>query len=140
YRIRAIDAGRARSAGVRARCVRAGAGEGLARRRPAERDPHSGSHDETQGTRLKRALLVPLLGTLLLLCGGCSPFFAIRASYEEAKILSRRQSITRMIADPAVPVGQRAKLQLVLSVRDFADESLGLDAGESYTTFSQLDS
>jgi predicted aminopeptidase len=45
-----------------------------------------------------------------------------------------------MIADPSVPVDQRAKLQLVLAVRDFAAESLGLDAGESYTTFSQLDS
>lgn len=89
---------------------------------------------------MKIAFRTPLLVGLLLLAGGCSPFFAIRASYEEAKILSRRQSITRMIADPGVPVGQRAKLQLVLSVRDFAAESLGLNAGESYTTFSQLDS
>lgn len=80
------------------------------------------------------------LGALLLVLGGCSPVFAIRAGWAEATILSRRQSIARMIADPSVPAERRAKLQLVIGARDFADEVLNLAAGESYTTFSQLDS
>jgi len=80
------------------------------------------------------------LGALLLALGGCSPIFAIRAGWAEAKILSRRQSITRLIADPSVPDERRAKLQLVLGARDFAADVLKLDAAESYTTFSQLDS
>jgi predicted aminopeptidase len=78
--------------------------------------------------------------SLLVLVGGCSPLFAIRASYEEVKILSRRQSIARLVANPGVPHERRAKLQLVLAVRDFAADSLELNAGDSYTTFSQLDS
>lgn len=82
-------------------------------------------------------LLLVLAGMTL---SGCSPFFALRAGYEEAKILSRRQSIARLVEDPRVPAERRAKLDLVLSVRDFAADSLDLAAGDSYTTFSQLDS
>ena len=70
----------------------------------------------------------------------CSPIFVLRAGYEEAKILSRRQPIARMVEDTTVPAQQREKLRLVLDVRDFAADSLGLNAGDSYTAFSQLDS
>jgi len=77
---------------------------------------------------------------LLLSSGGCSPIFLLRASYEEAKILSRRQPIERLVADRRIPEEQRGKLELVLRVRDFAADSLRLNAGDSYTTFSQLDS
>src|SRR5690606_22828060 len=56
------------------------------------------------------------------------------------KILSRRQSISRLVDDPAVPEARREKLALVLAVRDFAVDSLRLRAEDSYTTFSQLDS
>ncbi|MDR0786591.1 MAG: aminopeptidase [Gemmatimonadota bacterium] len=88
----------------------------------------------------KRPASLFWIGTLLLVLGGCSPVFAIRAGWAEVKILSRRQPIARLIADPGLPAGRRAKLQLVLSARDFAADELGLDAARSYTTFSQLDS
>jgi predicted aminopeptidase len=82
-----------------------------------------------------------LAGALLLLgLAGCSPFFVLRAGYEEVRILSRRQSIARLVDDPRTPEERRAKLQLVLAVRDFAADSLELNAGKSYTAFSQLDS
>src|SRR5690606_23367060 len=71
---------------------------------------------------------------------GCSPLFVIRAGYEEVKILSRRQSIARLVADPDVPRERREKLELVVQARDFAADSLQLNAGDSYTTFSQLNS
>jgi predicted aminopeptidase len=64
----------------------------------------------------------------------------IRAGYEEAKILSRRQPIQKLVDDPRTPPERRAKLALVLQARTFADRTLGLAAGKSYTTFSQLDS
>lgn len=76
----------------------------------------------------------------MLSLAGCSPLFLLRASYEEIKILTRREPIARLVQDPDVPEERRDKLELVLSVRDFAADSLGLDVEESYTTFSQLDS
>jgi predicted aminopeptidase len=87
--------------------------------------------------RFARVLAV---GLLALQAASCSPIFVLRAGYEEVKILSRRQPITRLVQDPRVPEEQREKLQLVLAVRDFAADSLELAVGDSYTTFSQLDS
>lgn len=78
---------------------------------------------------------------LLLLCvTACSPIYVLRAGYEEAKILSRRKSIAGLVADTTTPPVRREKLRLVLEAREFASVQLGLDAGDSYTTFSQLDS
>lgn len=77
---------------------------------------------------------------LLLAAAACSPTYVIRAGIEEAKILSRRQPIARLVEDPRTPPERRAKLALVLQARTFADRALGLAAKESYTTFSQLDS
>lgn len=77
---------------------------------------------------------------LLLLTTACSPGYILRAAYEEAKILSRRQPIRALVEDPSVPVERREKLALVLQARTFAERVLELEAGESYTTFSELDS
>jgi predicted aminopeptidase len=67
---------------------------------------------------------------------GC---YISRAAYEEAKILSRRQPIPKLIRDSATDPVTRAKLQLVLDARQFAVDSLGLKAKESFTTYSKLD-
>jgi predicted aminopeptidase len=64
----------------------------------------------------------------------------VRAGIEEAKILSRREPIDAVIASPATADDTRSKLELVRNARTFAAEQLDLDVGESYTTFSQLDS
>ncbi|MDQ3389269.1 MAG: aminopeptidase, partial [Gemmatimonadota bacterium] len=81
-----------------------------------------------------------LSALLLLFTAGCSPLYILRAGYEEAKILSRRESIRELVADPATPAERRDKLALVLEARTFAERVLELRTGESYTTFSQLDS
>lgn len=67
---------------------------------------------------------------------GC---YLSRAAYEEARILARRQPIQRLVARDATDAALRAKLALVLEARRFAIDSLKLDAGESFTTFSPLD-
>ncbi len=64
--------------------------------------------------------------------------FLLRAGWEEALILARRQSIDRILADPATDPATRAKLQLVLLARDFAVDSVGLNARQSFTQFTQL--
>ena len=64
--------------------------------------------------------------------------YLIRAGWEEAKILERRRSIAAMVKDDSLPEATRRKLQTVLDARAFARDSLGLDAKESFTTFTQL--
>ena len=85
-----------------------------------------------------------VLFLLLILCGAasltCSPVYVLRAGIEEAKILSRRRPIPDVIADPATSPETRRKLELVMQARTFADEALHLDAGESFTTYSWVDS
>ena len=65
--------------------------------------------------------------------------YLLRAGWEEAKILSRRKPIEEVIADPATSPSLRQRLALVLSARAWAVDTLGLEAGESFTTFAQLD-
>jgi predicted aminopeptidase len=66
--------------------------------------------------------------------------YLMRAGWEEAKILARRRPIVQVVADPATPPVLRTKLELVLDARAFARDSLGLRTGQSFTTFSTLDS
>ena len=76
----------------------------------------------------------------LLLPAACSPIYVIRAGIEEARILSRRRPIQSVIDDPNTAGETRRKLGLVLQARDFAEHALDLNAGESYTTYSYVDS
>ena len=79
------------------------------------------------------------LAALLLLCaGGCSPAYVLRAGWEEARILSARRPIRAVIHDTTVARETRDKLRLVLDARDFAERDLGLRAGASYESFTQL--
>ncbi len=76
---------------------------------------------------------------LALGLAACSPTYILRAGLAEAKILSRRRPIAAVIADPSTGPVTRHKLQLVLSVRTYADRILALRTGESYTTYSWVD-
>jgi predicted aminopeptidase len=70
----------------------------------------------------------------------CSPLYVARAGLEEARILSRRRPIVRVIEDPATSAETRRKLDLVLQARAFAEHAAGLNVGQSYTTYSYVDS
>jgi predicted aminopeptidase len=65
--------------------------------------------------------------------------YIARAAWEEVKILARRRSIPELVQDSRTPAPVRAKLQLVLAARAFAQDSVALRAGDSFTTYSQLD-
>ena len=86
--------------------------------------------------RIVGAATIVVALVLTLTPMGC---YISRAAYEEAKILSRRTPIPKLIADSATDAVTRAKLQLVLDARQFAVDSLGLKAKESFTTYSKLD-
>ena len=63
----------------------------------------------------------------------------IRAGIAEAKILAGRRPIPEVILDPATDATTRGKLTLVMEARRYAQGTLGLDVGESYTSYTQLD-
>jgi predicted aminopeptidase len=64
--------------------------------------------------------------------------YLARAGFEEARILLARRPIADMVRDPSTEPATRAKLELVLEARDFARDSLGLEAGETYTTYARV--
>ena len=73
------------------------------------------------------------------LTASCSPGYVLRAGWEEARILAGRQPIDQAVEDESVPAETRDKLALVRQVRVFAERELGLDAGNSYRSFTELD-
>ena len=96
------------------------------------------------GRRVRRLAVGFLAGLVVvaLACLGLTSTgrYLLRAAWEEALILKRRQPIMGIVSDSSTPELTRRKLRLVLSARGFAAESIELKAGESFTTFSQLDS
>ena len=98
---------------------------------PSERRPRR----VRRRSRILGGALAAGLVAFLLTPAGC---YLSRAGWEEAKILASRRPIERLVADSTVDPATRAKLELVLAVRQFAADSLGLETGESFTTFAQL--
>ncbi|UCG84943.1 MAG: aminopeptidase [Gemmatimonadota bacterium] len=64
--------------------------------------------------------------------------YLMRAAYEEARILLKRRSLEALAIDTTVAPDRRAAFELVLAARTFAADSLGLEAGDTYTTFSDV--
>lgn len=77
--------------------------------------------------------------TVLLVATPLGRYLA-RAAWEEGKILRGRKPIEQLVADASTDPQTRAKLELVLLARSFAEDSIGLPAKEAFTKFTQLDS
>lgn len=85
-----------------------------------------------------------LIAAATLLAGYATAYLASedvryvsRAGIEETKILLGRVPITAVATDPARPEALRAAAGLVVGARDYA-RALGMDAGETYTTYSDV--
>lgn len=63
--------------------------------------------------------------------------YLTRAGLEEIRILTNRRSLEAMVADAATDPATAGLLSLVLEVRAEA-AALGLDAGETYTTYTDV--
>jgi predicted aminopeptidase len=81
-----------------------------------------------------------LAALLLLGVGACSPIYVIRAGLAEARILAGRRPIPDVVRDSTVDARTRGKLMLAMEAREWARDSLHLDVGRSYTSFTQLES
>jgi len=86
-----------------------------------------------------RSLAVAVVVVVLVLSVTEIGRYLARAGWEEAKILWRRRDIAEIVADTTVGRLTRQKLQTVLDARKFAKDSLDLDVGKSFATFSQLE-
>ena len=87
---------------------------------------------------VRRVLAGLMVGVVLFLALTPTGCYLSRAGWEEARILAGREKIARLVNDPQTDEATRAKLQLVLAARAFARDSIGLDVGESFTTYSRL--
>jgi predicted aminopeptidase len=81
-------------------------------------------------------VLLAMLGSII---SGCSPFYVLRAAYEEGKILWRREPIPRYLENPDLGPDVQDKLKLVLAVREYAGDVLKLNIGGSYSSYSYVD-
>src|SRR5690242_17090675 len=64
--------------------------------------------------------------------------YLAQAAWAEGQILADRRPISGIVTDPKADQRVQRKLQLVLTARDFAVDSVGLQAGESFTTYSHV--
>ncbi len=73
---------------------------------------------------------------LCLLClNGCGVGFIWHVAVGQAGLLARQQPIEHVLQKASLSEPERQKLRLILAVRTFAIEHLGLHADGSYTTF-----
>ena len=79
------------------------------------------------------------LGVVALIVSACSPMYVVKAGIAEAKILRARQPLHEVILDPNTDERTKSKLTFVVEARTYAIDVLGLDVGDSYTSFTQLD-
>jgi predicted aminopeptidase len=84
-------------------------------------------------------LAIALALVVLALISAPTACYLSRGAWEEAKILSRRQPISELVANPGTPKDAREKLKVVLAAREFAKDSLKLRTKDSFTTYSRLD-
>lgn len=88
----------------------------------------------------RRIIGLTVIGAVFLLCLTPTGCYLSRAAWEEGKILAGRRPIAELVGDRSIDPGVRAKLRLVLDARTYAKDSIRLRTGDSFTTYSQLDS
>ena len=89
---------------------------------------------------MRRGILaIAVCAAVLVLISTPTACYLSRGAWEEAKILSRRQPISEIVADPRTPKEARDKLKVVLAARSYAKDSLRLKTKDSFTTYSRLD-
>lgn len=85
-----------------------------------------------------RACVLFLLMVCGVGCSGCSPLYVLRGAVAQGKILLSREPVERVAHSPRTSDAERAKLELLLDVRRFAADDLGMDVGDAYSTFARV--
>ena len=104
----------------------------------------AGGSSPGKPARSRRRVVLAAAGLLLVAVAlwpgtACSPTYVIRAGWEEAKILRARRPIPEVILAPTTDDVTRGKLTLAREAREFARDRFGLDVGDSYTSYTELE-
>ena len=88
-------------------------------------------------TRLALCGLGGLLASLILTSCQTVSYYA-QAIHGQGQILNREEPIATLLANSNTPPALRAKLQLVLEIRTFAEKELHLPANGHYLNYADL--
>ena len=81
---------------------------------------------------IRAALIVALIAVS---SGGC---YLLQSAQGQLDLMSKRQPITRVIAEPSTPPALRSQLEAVAAIRDFASRELGLPDNGSYRSYADV--
>ena len=79
------------------------------------------------------------LASAIVLLSSCSLGYYIHTASGQLDLLSRREPIPEVLADPGAPQELKGKLATVLEIRDFASSELGLPDNDSYRSYADLE-
>ena len=87
---------------------------------------------------------MPIVRTVIILLSGlmlasCSLPYYTQSVYGHLRLMSKREPIAEIVADPDTDPELRAQLELVMEIRGFAVDQLALPDNGSYTKYAQLD-
>lgn len=71
-------------------------------------------------------------------CLGCQISYYMHSAYHQTKLAGSRQPIDKVLKSGKLNDEQRAKLELVNTIKKFSEERLGLKKSSNYTSFVQL--
>ena len=74
-----------------------------------------------------------------LTLAGCEIDYLARGAYQEARLLWHRRPISEELAKGDLAPDVRAKLEMVLEVRSFARDRVGLNVGGAYSSITPVD-
>ena len=89
--------------------------------------------------RWQRTVLCSLMVLGLALTGGCTEIsYMLGAAGGELNLLSSMVPIEQGLSDTSLTEEELAKLDLVIKTRDYAEQTIGLNVGQSYRNFVNL--
>ncbi|HET7624778.1 MAG TPA: aminopeptidase, partial [Verrucomicrobiae bacterium] len=89
--------------------------------------------------RYRKWIFSSLLILLLLAVAGCQSIgYYKQAIAGQIQMLSNRQPLTKLLANPDTKPELKKKFRLILELRDFAEKKLHLDAGKRYLSYVDL--
>lgn len=80
-------------------------------------------------------LRAALLAALAAASQGCEAGYLLKQARGQVRILWNREPVEEVLARPDLPAETRRKLELARDVRRFAEETLGLEAGDNYASY-----